>query len=80
MRTSVRWAVAIALGIHWQGLFVGFEQTRDWRSPLMPGLSTSATALFSMKRIGLRVVYIQPLRTTPKLGPMVQVGASVRLF
>lgn len=66
--------------IVWQGLFVGAEQTRDWRSPLLPGLSASATAVCSVGRVGLRVVYIQPLRTVPKLGPMVQVGASVRLF
>jgi hypothetical protein len=76
----MRRLLAIGLLCGWQGLFLGVEHTRDWRSPFQPGLSASATAVVSIGRIGLRAVYIQPLRTAPKLGPMVQVGASVRLF
>lgn len=66
--------------LSWQGLWLGMEQTAPWRTPfLQPGVSASATGIVSVKRLSLRVVYIQPLQRDG-YGPALQVGGSVRLF
>ena len=64
----------------WQGLFVGVEQTGLWRTPLhQPGLSSTVLVAGSIKRVGVHVFYAQPLQRNG-VGPLVQVGASVRVF
>lgn len=70
----------LASWLTWQGLFVGVEQTAAWRMPLrQPGLSATVLASASIKRLGVRIAFIQPLQDTG-LGPSLQFGASVRVF
>lgn len=60
----------------WQGLWLSVEQTQNWRTPLKPGWSFSATSLVGVGPLGVRLVYIQPTNS----GPLVQMGVSVRVF
>lgn len=69
----------IILGlIIWQGLYLGAEQTQLYNHFNKPAITISTTALWTIKHINIRAVYIQP--TTAPYDPVVQVGFSMRIW
>lgn len=70
-------AYLLAAFLVWQGCYLSLEHTNMPQAFQVFGPSASATAMVGTKAVSWRIVYIQPLRTG---SPLVQVGASVRIF